>query len=106
MPLFKFKALEDEKGCEKCSKGFTKIMKSNEKLTFCPNCGAEVEKVVQMVNILPSKQRGEASSDRLDELGMSQMIRKPDGTWRVRGRPLSENDSLKPEPPDLDDDYI
>jgi predicted nucleic acid-binding Zn ribbon protein len=102
MPLYKFKSVSGERGCDKCSSGFTKLLSKDKNLSFCPYCGAEIEKVIESVNILPSMSRGDLSSDRLDELGLSQMIKKPDGTWRVRGRPLSENDSLKPDVPDVD----
>ncbi|PKK91216.1 MAG: hypothetical protein CVV64_05450 [Candidatus Wallbacteria bacterium HGW-Wallbacteria-1] len=97
MPLYTFRAKDGEKGCQKCSEGYSEVLQCGEKHFFCSECGSRVERVYEKFSISISD--GTVSSDRLDELGLSVLRRKPDGTFSVKGRPLVENESLRPEEP-------
>ncbi len=48
MPMYVYEAKDPEKGCAKCAGGF-EIMQSihDAKLTTCPDCGAEIFRVIQ-----------------------------------------------------------
>jgi len=48
MPMYVYEAKEPEKGCAKCARGF-EIAQSihHAKLTACPDCGAEIFRVIQ-----------------------------------------------------------
>ena len=48
MPMYVYEAKEPEKGCAKCAKGFEIMQSINDpKLEKCPECGAEVFRVIQ-----------------------------------------------------------
>ena len=56
MPLYVYEAKEPKKGCARCAKGF-EIMQSlkDDKLTKCPDCGAEIFRVIQAPGLGHSK---------------------------------------------------
>ena len=56
MPIYVYEAKEPEKGCERCRPGF-EIRQSltEEKLTSCPTCGAEIYRVIQAPGLTHSK---------------------------------------------------
>lgn len=48
MPQYVYEAKKPENGCAKCSQGFEVMQSiSDDKLTQCPNCGAEIFRVIQ-----------------------------------------------------------
>ncbi len=48
MPMYVYEAREPEKGCAKCAEGFEITQSINDaKLTTCPDCGAEIFRVIQ-----------------------------------------------------------
>ena len=56
MPLYVYEAKETEKGCAKCRAGFevTQFLKEPH-LTKCPDCGAEIYRVIQAPGLTHSK---------------------------------------------------
>ena len=56
MPLYVYEAKEPKKGCARCAKGFeiTQSLK-DDKLTECPDCGAEIFRVIQAPGLGHSK---------------------------------------------------
>ena len=56
MPLYVYEAKEPKKGCARCAKGFetTQSLK-DDKLTKCPDCGAEIFRVIQAPGLGHSK---------------------------------------------------
>lgn len=101
MPQYRFVSAEGEKGCARCREGFDVILPVGETLRFCEECGSVLDKVPSVFR-MAVREKG-SSQNRLDEAGMSVLRRKPDGKFRVEGRPLSENPALQPDfPPDDD----
>ena len=56
MPLYVYEAKDPAKGCERCRGGFeiTQSIK-DDKLTKCPDCGAEIYRVIQAPGLGHSK---------------------------------------------------
>jgi len=56
MPLYVYEAKDPSKGCDRCRGGFeiTQSLK-DEKLTACPDCGAEIFRVIQAPGLGHSK---------------------------------------------------
>ena len=56
MPLYVYEAKEPKKGCARCAKGFeiTQSLK-DDKLTKCPDCGAEIFRVIQAPGLTHSR---------------------------------------------------
>lgn len=47
MPIYEYEALSQDKGCQKCARGFETIQSLYERpLVRCPSCGGEVRKIV------------------------------------------------------------
>ena len=56
MPLYVYEAKEVGRGCKRCRGGFEITQKlSDAKLTTCPDCGAEVYRVIQAPGLTHSK---------------------------------------------------
>jgi len=56
MPLYVYEAKEPEKGCAKCRGGFEVTQHLNDaKLAICPDCGAEIYRVMQAPGLTHSK---------------------------------------------------
>ena len=56
MPTYVYEAKEQGKGCVKCRGGFEIIQSlKDEKLTACPDCGAEIYRVIQAPGLTHSK---------------------------------------------------
>lgn len=56
MPTYVYEAREQGKGCAKCRGGFEVIQSlKDEKLTACPDCGAEIYRVIQAPGLTHSK---------------------------------------------------
>jgi len=56
MPLYVYEAKEPSKGCAKCRDGFEVTQHlSDAKLTSCPECGAEIFRVMQPPGLTHSK---------------------------------------------------
>ena len=48
MPMYVYEAKDPNQGCGKCSKGFEIMQSINDpKLAKCPDCGAEIFRVIQ-----------------------------------------------------------
>ena len=48
MPTYVYEAKNPRKGCAKCGGGFEIVQSmSDAKLTTCPDCGAEIQRVMQ-----------------------------------------------------------
>lgn len=46
MPIYIYKAVEDDKSCEYCRRGFEVLQKINDQpCSTCPECGSPVKKV-------------------------------------------------------------
>ena len=56
MPVYVYEAREPKRGCAKCRGGFevTQSLK-DARLTACPDCGAEVYRVIQAPGLTHSK---------------------------------------------------
>jgi putative FmdB family regulatory protein len=56
MPIYVYEAKDADQGCEKCKSGFeiTQSIK-DDKLTRCPDCGAEIFRVIQAPGLGRSK---------------------------------------------------
>lgn len=101
MPIYRFVAAEGEKSCDRCREGFEAVLPVGEILRFCDACGSILEKTPTMFRA-SIREKG-PSADRLDEVGMTILRKKPNGTFSVKGRPLSQNPALKPDLPTDDD---
>ena len=56
MPLYVYEAKSPRRSCEKCRGGFEISQRlSDEKLKTCPDCGAEIIRVIQPVGLTHSK---------------------------------------------------
>ena len=56
MPIYVYEAVDAAKGCGKCRGGFeTRQSVKDEKLRVCPECGAEVFRVVQAPGLAHSR---------------------------------------------------
>ena len=56
MPLYVYGAVDPGKGCEKCRAGFETTQSINDpKLVKCPDCGAEIYRVIQAPGLGRSK---------------------------------------------------
>ena len=48
MPVYVYEAKEPAKGCAHCRKGFETVQSiKDDRLTVCPECGAEIYRVLQ-----------------------------------------------------------
>jgi len=56
MPIYVYEAKEPGRGCEKCRGGF-EVSQSlkDERLVKCPECGAEIYRVIQAPGLMHSK---------------------------------------------------
>ena len=56
MPLYVYEAKDPAKGCDRCRGGFeiTQSLK-DDRLTKCPDCGAEIYRVIQAPGLGHSK---------------------------------------------------
>lgn len=56
MPIYVYEAKEPTRGCAKCRGGFeiTQSLK-DDRLTVCPDCGAEIYRVIQAPGLTHSK---------------------------------------------------
>jgi len=51
MPIYQYRAIEGEKGCMRCSKGFELFRPlTRPALEVCPLCKTSVEKIISRVN--------------------------------------------------------
>ena len=56
MPIYVYEAKEPKRGCVKCRDGFeTRQSLKEERLTKCPDCGAEIYRVIQAPGLTHSK---------------------------------------------------
>jgi putative FmdB family regulatory protein len=56
MPLYSYEAKDPSKGCEKCRNGFDTVQPLAEaRLERCPDCGAEIFRVVKAPALRHSK---------------------------------------------------
>ena len=56
MPNYVYEAKNAKKSCPKCRDGFEIVQKiSDAKLTHCPDCGAEIIRVIQPSALMHSK---------------------------------------------------
>jgi len=56
MPMYVYEAKDPKRGCAKCSAGFEIEQRlADEKLTACPECGAEIFRVIQAPGLAHSK---------------------------------------------------
>jgi putative FmdB family regulatory protein len=56
MPVYVYEAKDSAKGCVKCRAGFEIAQRlSDAKLTACPDCGAEIFRVIQAPGLGHSK---------------------------------------------------
>ncbi len=56
MPIYAYEAKDPEKGCAKCRAGFEVTQSINDaRLARCPDCGAEVFRVIQAPGLGHSK---------------------------------------------------
>jgi len=56
MPLYVYEARSPECGCKRCRNGFEIDQRlSDPKLTRCPDCGAEIYRVIQAPGLTHSK---------------------------------------------------
>lgn len=56
MPVYVYEARDPKRGCAKCSGGF-EVSQSlrDDRLTACPDCGAEIYRVIQAPGLTHSK---------------------------------------------------
>ena len=56
MPIYVYEAKDADRGCAKCRGGF-EISQSlkDDRLTRCPDCGAEIYRVIQAPGLMHSK---------------------------------------------------
>ena len=56
MPIYVYEAKEPSKGCAKCCGGFEIVQSlKDDRLVKCPDCGAEVFRVIQAPGLTHSK---------------------------------------------------
>lgn len=56
MPVYVYEAKEPEKGCAHCREGFETVQSiKDDHLTVCPECGAEIFRVLQPAGLGHSK---------------------------------------------------
>ena len=56
MPIYVYEARNQKRGCDKCRDGFEVTQHLNdERLVKCPDCGAEVIRVIQAPGLTHSK---------------------------------------------------
>lgn len=56
MPIYVYEARDAKKGCGRCRGGFEISQRLNdERLTVCPDCGAEIYRVIQAPGLAHSK---------------------------------------------------
>ena len=56
MPLYVYEAVEPGKSCAKCRGGFEVSQSIKDgKLTACPDCGAEIQRVIQAPSLAHSR---------------------------------------------------
>jgi len=79
MPIYEYQAKDPSKTCEHCKSSFQVLQSVSEHpLTVCPECGAEIVKLIST----PGKPRENIlSSKNLAEKGFSQYTRKGKGYY-------------------------
>ncbi|MBI4865230.1 MAG: zinc ribbon domain-containing protein [Candidatus Riflebacteria bacterium] len=83
MPFYDYQAPEGVEGCPHCREGFeVRQNMSDERLTRCPECGGEVQRIITGVNVVRSLWRSEnLTPERLKRSGFKKLVKDDDGRY-------------------------
>ncbi len=80
--VYKLKVVTKDKGCEYCRESFEIVQKmSEDSLTKCPHCSAEIEKVIQAPMLGDAAKLKGPTSKQLSNAGFTQYKRKGKGYY-------------------------
>lgn len=77
MPIYEYRVVSDQPGCEHCRDGFDVLQKlADAELTLCPHCHAEVRRVLSApslaignAHLLNEKKIGEKGFTKYQKIG-------------------------------------
>jgi len=79
MPVYDYEAVDPEKGCPKCARGFETVQSiHDERLTVCPDCGVPIRRVITAPAIGRSKSK---LDDRAKAAGFKKLKRIGKGEY-------------------------
>lgn len=101
MPVYVYQARDVEKGCPHCQRGFQVLQGMKDTaLTNCPECGAEIIRVIQPVGIATPRTNSE-----LKNLGFTKLVKRDDGVYENVTRSDKESRYMEAGKPETMPDF-
>jgi len=84
MPTYVYQAVTPEKGCNICKEGFeTEQSIKASPLKKCPDCGAQIKRIITQVNISTARSTKALLSDKnLKKHGFTKLVNEGEGKFR------------------------
>jgi putative FmdB family regulatory protein len=84
MPLYTYRVKHDGAGCERCRENFDVLQKmDDERLKRCPDCGAEVQRIITGANLVSSRHYGDKlySREKIKGTGLRKLVKDDSGNY-------------------------
>jgi putative FmdB family regulatory protein len=83
MPIYCYRAVEKEKGCEHCREVFEVTQKmSDAAIEKCPQCSLPVERIVTSFSTYYNRTKEMLSNKNLKEKGFTKLVKEEKGVYR------------------------
>jgi len=83
MPVYCYRAEEEEKSCEHCRKIFEVTQKmSDPSLEVCPKCGAKIERIITSVYSYTDRTKDMMKDKNLKKMGFTKLVKEEKGKYR------------------------
>ncbi|MDX1569884.1 MAG: zinc ribbon domain-containing protein [Xanthomonadales bacterium] len=81
MPIYEYRAVEAERGCDHCRSGFDTLQRlSEDPLVECPECGCAIQRIVSAPYV-QSGSKHVLKEDNLSRHGFTQYKRAGEGYY-------------------------
>jgi len=83
MPVYTYRAVDMAAGCDRCSDNFDVVHGMSEpRLERCPDCDADVQRIITGANIVQGHHYGDGlSRERLKRGGLRKLVRDDSGKY-------------------------
>jgi len=84
MPVYVYRVRPEQAGCVRCQETFeVRQGMADPRLTVCPECGSEVQRIIASVPYVRGGVFGEGlSRERLKRSGLRKLVKTDDGSYR------------------------
>jgi putative FmdB family regulatory protein len=83
MPIYCYRAMEDEKPCDYCREIFEVTQKMSEPaLEVCPQCGAKIERIITSVYAYTDHGKEFLKDKNLKKMGFTKLVKEEKGRYR------------------------